>query len=284
MSGKGFLDKDQMAAAKERVGAGDAADAGGDRPPVESSPAPSGGQEDLTPKQEPEQGGDAPAKEPVFVDMPLEGGKSVKVDQEELVRLAKLGMKAGDEKSIQTVRDLENFVRENPEAAPALEALVKDPQAAARIVEELGGSKEPEGGNEDPRDKEIRELKAENERLQRGGGTGGKSAQEIVKEASAHYPALSNLPLTILTQAVEGRMAKGESLSSAMANLAAEQADHEAAGADRKRGAAEKSRSLQGAGGGGGAPSLVPDGQKPSGKSLHNGGALAAAKRRLAGR
>lgn len=274
-----FLNEEQKSAAAERVGA--AVDEPTGAKPVEGSPASEKPvQENLAPEVV-DNGVETPANAEETFTLTLEGDRQVEVDSVEAHRLMQLGMKAGDEGTIKTVRDLEKFVSENPAGARALKALVDDPEAAARFVEGLPkGEKEGEG--EDPRDKQIRELQSEVQGL-RGAPEGSKTPEQIVSEAASHYPALKGLPVGLLTSAVEGRMNKGQSLSSALAGFASEQNASSKEHGDNLRGETTVTNRLRGVGGGGSAPSAVPEAAKRDGSSLGNGGALGAARRRLAG-
>lgn len=275
----GFLSEEAKSAAAERVGA--AVDEPTGAKPVEGTPVPEKPvQENPTPEKPSGGAAEVPANASETFTLTLEGDRTVEVDAAEAQRLMNLGMRAGDEDTIDAVRGLEKFVKGNPEGARALKALVDDPEAVSRFVEGLPeGAKEVEG--EDPRDKRIRELEMENQKLQKA--PEGQTAEQLVAEKASHYPALKELPSKLLVSAVKGRMADGESLSSALAGLASEQSASQESRGDDLRGKTTVTNRLRGVGGGGSAPAAAPEGASPDGRSLNNGGALVAARRRLAG-
>lgn len=279
----GFLNKEQIDAAKQRVGIGG-----------EGAAAPAAPAKDTVP-QETDQGG-APAqvvdvapegaatepKPTVFVT--LKDGREIEVDEGEAMRLMQLGFEAGDEETIQSVRGLERFIEEDPRRRDALKAFIDNPDATSLLLEKFAVMENANEGNEDPRDKELRDLRKQNAELQKKPVADVKQARAaLISDAASKYPALKGISPGLLNAAVSGLMADGHSLTSALISVATEQSGGETVDGDRKRGLDRTSRRLSGLGGGGSSPTSVPTAAPSKGSDLGNGNALAAARRRLAG-
>jgi hypothetical protein len=279
----GFLSEEQKATALERANDGGDGAGGGQRPAEAQAPEviDQGGAETQ------EQGAgaeEAQAKAPDNRMVTLKDGRQVEIDGAEADRLMQLGLEAGDEDTIKAVRGLEQFVGEDPRRGDALKAFIDNPEATAVLLEQFGGKGGTEDGAESPQDKELRELRAENARLQNQGKPGGKSQVDVIADAAAKYPALKGLPKNTLAMAVKGHMADGQSLTSALVTLATEQTGSEVLDGDGKRSTMRNADRLTGIGAGGAAPSATPGQPAKDGNALRNGSARAAAARRLAGR
>lgn len=278
----GFLNKEQLAAASTRVqDGGDGA--GGEQQPAETH-APQVDDQRGAETQEQGEGAEAHARAPENRMVTLKDGRQVEIDGAEAERLMQLGLEAGDEDTIKAVRGLEQFVGEDARRGDALKALIDNPDASAFLLEKYGVSGATEEGTESPQDKELRELRAENARLQNQDKQGGKSQADVIVEAATKYPALKGLPKNTLAMAVKGHMADGQSLTSALVSLAAEQTGNEVLDGDGKRVTMRNADRLSGIGAGGAAPTATPSQPSKSGGALRDGSARAAAARRLAGR
>jgi hypothetical protein len=277
----GFLNKEQIDAAKGRVGIdGESAAA----PEAEATaPVPQETDQGEAPTQV--EGAAAPAAtdEPgptVFVT--LKGGREVEVDEGEAMRLMQLGLEAGDEDSIQAAKGLERFIEDDPRRRDALKAFIDNPEATSLLLDKFDVAGSANEGAEDPRDKELRELRQRNAELENPVDAGPTKAAQIA-EAASKYPALKGISPGLLTAAVTGLLSEGHSLTSALLSVASDQTGGEVADGDRKRGLDRTSKRLSGLGGGGSSPTSVPASPAANGSDLGNGNALAAARRRLAG-